>query len=97
MVIDLQKCPYGARGFNFTDPRPYIQGINTHSPTRESRVVEKCNFCADLLAEGKPPGCVTACHEKARTFGDPADADSEVRRLLFDQSGTLPISEPSGL
>ena len=78
----MVACPYGARSFNFTDPRPHIRQINPDFPTRESGVVEKCNFCADLLAEGKQPAWVGACREQAMTFGDLADANSEVRRLL---------------
>jgi len=45
-------------------------------------VVEKCNFCFELLAKGKNPACVDACKEKALVFGDLEDANSPVRELL---------------
>ena len=44
-------------------------------------VVEKCNFCVDRLARGKQPACAEASGG-AVVFGDLADANSEVRKLL---------------
>ncbi len=75
-------CPYGARSFNFTDPRPYIKHLNPDFPTRHEGVVEKCVFCPERLAEGKPPACVEACPAKALVFGDVNDPKSDVRKLL---------------
>jgi molybdopterin-containing oxidoreductase family iron-sulfur binding subunit len=53
-------------------------------------VVEKCNFCAERLREGKQPACVEAAGkapggEGALTFGDLDDGDAEVRRLLQER------------
>jgi len=75
-------CPYGARSMNYRDPRPFIREINPEFPTRTRGVVEKCNFCEERLAKGLLPACVLACKEKALTFGDLEDPQSEVRKLL---------------
>jgi molybdopterin-containing oxidoreductase family iron-sulfur binding subunit len=75
-------CPYGSRSFNWRDPRPFIQEITPDFPTRERGVVEKCTFCEERLAKGKPPACVDACKEGALVFGDLEDPESEVRQLL---------------
>jgi molybdopterin-containing oxidoreductase family iron-sulfur binding subunit len=78
----MAACPYGARSFNWRDPRPHLARVNGSYPTRARGVVEKCNFCAERLAAGAPPVCVAACRESAMTFGDLADPGSAVRRLL---------------
>ena len=77
----MAGCPFGARSFNFTDPRPYIKEVNPKFPTRMIGVVEKCNFCVERLAEGKLPACVEASEGKIH-FGDLSDPESEVRKLL---------------
>ena len=79
----MAACPYGSRSFNWRDPRTALNGIpNPDFPTRSMGVVEKCNFCAERLAEGLMPACVDACKEKALVFGDLGDPDSEVREVL---------------
>jgi molybdopterin-containing oxidoreductase family iron-sulfur binding subunit len=77
----MAACPYGSRSFNFRDPRPFIKETNKKFPTRMKGVVEKCNFCRELLAEGKKPACVEASNG-AIVFGDLEDPESEVRKLL---------------
>lgn len=78
----MAACPFGARSFNFRDPRPYIEKENPTFPTRERGVVEKCNFCEERLAVGKLPACVEACKCGALCFGDPTDPKSDVHKLL---------------
>lgn len=79
----MAACPYGARSFNWRDPRPFIKEPNPKFPTRTKGVVEKCNFCYERLAEGLMPACVEACKDsKALVFGDLEDPNSEVRRIL---------------
>lgn len=80
----MAACPFGARSFNFRDPRPAIENTNDTFPTRSKGVVEKCNFCAERLAEGKIPACVEAS-EGALVFGDLNDENSEIRKLLADE------------
>ncbi|MDL2329372.1 4Fe-4S dicluster domain-containing protein [Desulfosarcina sp. OttesenSCG-928-A07] len=77
----MAACPFGARSFNFRDPRPFIKKTNTEFPTRMKGVVEKCNFCAERLAVGKKPACVEASGG-AIAFGDLYDPNSDVRKLL---------------
>jgi molybdopterin-containing oxidoreductase family iron-sulfur binding subunit len=77
-------CPYGARSFNFEDPRPHVAQPVDY-PTRTRGVVEKCTFCSERLAEGKRPLCVEACEAigcGALVFGDAADPGSPVSTLL---------------
>ena len=78
----MAGCPYGARSFNWRDPRPFIEEVDPGFPTRTRGVVEKCNFCAERLSAGLLPACVEACPEGALTFGDFRDPDSDVRKLL---------------
>ena len=79
----MAGCPFGARSFNFMDPRPHIDDINPTFPTRMRGVVEKCTFCSELLAVGKMPLCVEASGG-AIAFGDLADPESSVRKLLAE-------------
>ena len=78
----MAACPYGARSFNWRDPRPFIDELDPDFPTRARGVVEKCNFCQERLARGLVPACVEACQEKGLLFGDLEDPDSEVREIL---------------
>jgi molybdopterin-containing oxidoreductase family iron-sulfur binding subunit len=81
-------CPYEPRSYNSTRPREYYPG---QDPTKFEVVtsgqhpkgaIEKCNFCAPRLREGKVPACVATCPAEARILGDLDDPDSEVSRLL---------------
>jgi len=78
----MAACPYGSRGFNWSDPRPHIARLNPDYPTRTKGVVEKCNFCEERLARELAPACVEACPKKAMAFGDLNDPGSSVRALL---------------
>jgi molybdopterin-containing oxidoreductase family iron-sulfur binding subunit len=81
----MMGCPYGARSFNWFDPRPYIKTYNPQFPTRTRGVVEKCNFCSERLALGLEPACVEAVKDEgAIVFGDLNDPQSEVSKLLAE-------------
>ena len=87
----MAACPYGARSFNWGDPRKAPAELNPGFPTnpayptRTKGVVEKCNFCAERLAKGQLPACVEAANaieEGTMAFGDLDDPKSEVRERL---------------
>ncbi len=77
----MAACPYGARSFNYRDPRPFIKEPNPEYPTRTIGVVEKCTFCFERLAKGLRPACVEASNG-GLLFGDLEDPNSEVRQAL---------------
>lgn len=78
----MAACPYGARSFNWRDPKPFIPVTRNNFPTRRAGVVEKCNFCEERLWKGLLPACVEACKEKALVFGDLNLSDSPVTKIL---------------
>ncbi len=81
----MVACPYGARSFNWQDPRPFIKEYNPEFPTRTRGVVEKCTFCEERRALGQPPACLEAANEVvegAIVFGDLNDPNSEIRKVL---------------
>jgi len=79
----MAACPYGARSFNWSDPRPFIkeENENREFPTRTKGVVEKCTLCYERLAKGLKPACVEAS-KGALIFGDLDDPNSEIRKVL---------------
>jgi molybdopterin-containing oxidoreductase family iron-sulfur binding subunit len=81
----MAACPYGARSFNWQDPRPAVKKMNPRFPTRTKGVVEKCSFCEERLAQGLQPACVAACREKALIFGDLRAQDSPVTKVLAER------------
>lgn len=81
-------CPYDARTFIATNTAEYYPGKGLTPfekvvyPQHQVGTVEKCNFCASRLAEGKQPACVQTCPAQARIFGDLDDPNSAVAKLL---------------
>ena len=87
----MAACPYGARSFNWGDPRKAPKELNPNFPTnlefptRSKGVVEKCTFCAEKLAKGQFPACVEAGNQVkpgVLVFGDLDDPKSELRLVL---------------
>jgi molybdopterin-containing oxidoreductase family iron-sulfur binding subunit len=90
----MAGCPYGARSFNWGDPRKFLtqEDMDPESdfPTRTRGVVEKCNFCADIIEfddngdaiPGHEPKCVAACEAGALIFGDLLNQKSRIWQLL---------------
>jgi Fe-S-cluster-containing dehydrogenase component len=79
----MAACPFGARSFNYKDPRKYDPGLekNLEFPTRMKGVVEKCTLCYERLALGLEPACVKESNG-GLIFGDLDDPHSEVRKVL---------------
>ena len=69
-------CPYGAREM---DP--------------SAGVMKKCTLCVDriynenLPVDDREPACVRTCPTNARHFGDLADPDSAVSKLVAERDG----------
>jgi len=78
----IDACPYGARYFN-----PYLK---LKRQDREGDFgVGKCTFCEHRVGIGLEPACVRNCVGKARVFGDLNDPDSDVSKLLKENSYTV--------
>ncbi len=75
-------CPYGARELD-----------------QAEGVMKKCTLCVDriynpnLPEEDRVPACVRACPAGARHFGDLADPQSPVSRLVAERGGVAPLPE----
>lgn len=93
----MAACPYSARVFNWGNPPegelniPYSP--ETSIPSKIGTVA-KCDFCPDMLRDGKLPHCVTSCPNGVIYFGDEIDdtvtnGEETVRlsTLLKDKAG----------
>lgn len=75
-------CPYGAREYD-----------------SDSGVMKKCTLCIDrihndaLPERERQPACVSTCPTGARHFGDLADPDSDVSKLVAERGGTAPLED----
>jgi tetrathionate reductase subunit B len=76
-------CPYNARFFNYKEaeewPNP-VQPRSTHG------VPQSCTLCAHRLDRGETPACVEACEYGAIVVGNLNDPDSEIVRLIAENS-----------
>lgn len=81
----MAACPYNARRFNWWRPEVPPEKINPLVPLRTDGVVEKCTFCVHRTRRGRTTRCVEACPNKARTFGNLNDPESEVSKLIASE------------
>jgi len=80
-------CPYFARRFNWVEPSIEPDRVNPNQGYLSNRirpvgVVEKCTFCLHRTRNGRYPACYEACPTGARKFGNLADPNSEVRKIM---------------
>ncbi len=75
-------CPYGARCFQW---HRGDSGDGLDWPSRTYGVVDKCDLCLHRIENGVEPACVNTCPANARVFGDMADPESEVSRLIAEE------------
>jgi molybdopterin-containing oxidoreductase family iron-sulfur binding subunit len=83
----MTACPFGARRFNWRDPKLAADDVNpdTHylgNRPRPRGVPEKCTWCIQRVRKGRYPACVEICPVGARKFGNLRDPRSEVRVVL---------------
>lgn len=100
----MMACPYEARSYNYKAPKGYFPGCGLTEfeqvgyKSHPKSAIEKCNFCAPRLREGKKPVCVVTCPAEARIFGDLDDPESQVAKLVasglararLEEQGTRP-------
>ncbi len=71
----MAACPYTTRVFNWSEPELPLEVLEkeyspeTSVPPR-CGTVEKCDFCPNMIRQGKLPDCVTACPNGVFYFGD---------------------------
>ncbi|HHH40318.1 MAG TPA: 4Fe-4S dicluster domain-containing protein [Sedimenticola sp.] len=76
-------CPYDARyEVTYADVREGRRFYGDESYRRRRPSVDKCNFCAQRVEEGRKPACVETCVGSARQFGDLDNPDDPVTRLV---------------
>lgn len=63
----MAACPFNIPKFEWDSANPRIR---------------KCNMCADLVDQGQPPACVTACPVQALTFGRRAALIAEAQARI---------------
>ncbi len=84
-------CPYGARYFNERKTGYFGVSLTPAEQLgyqkRRLGVVEKCDFCIDIVKQGQEPACVHVCPTEARHFGNLDDPDSEVSKLIRSKHG----------
>lgn len=71
----MVACPYSTRFFNWDHAKiqPPMAGMKYSSEKsypRRMGTVEKCDFCPDMIRQGRMPECVSACSMDAIYFGD---------------------------
>lgn len=63
VIADKNKC-IGCRSCVKSCPYEAIQY------DRDTKKISKCDFCLDLIEEGKEPACVSACPMRALDYGE---------------------------
>ncbi len=104
----MAACPYSTRYFNWEHPAeiPAMADI-PYTPEqgypRRVGTAEKCDFCPDMIREGRMPACIDSCDMGALYFGDEnedavTNSNGETVRLstLLDQNAGYRFMEELG-
>lgn len=95
----IAACPYSSRYFNWGRPETPAKATQAYSPEtgfpRRVGTVEKCDFCAEMLAAGQLPHCASACAKGVIYFGDQLEdavtngkgETEQLSKLLRDRAG----------
>ena len=104
----IAACPYSTRFFNWSHPDPKQSaalGKTKYSPEqsvpRRMGTVEKCDFCPDMIRQGKMPACVSGCPMNVIYFGDQnedavtnaAGVTVKLSQLLAENAGYRHLEE----
>ena len=73
----IVACPYGAR---------YLVPAGEHGGEITPGIADKCTWCYHRINQGQLPACVEICPVGSRKFGDAADEDSEIARILRERN-----------
>jgi molybdopterin-containing oxidoreductase family iron-sulfur binding subunit len=71
----MAACPYSSRVFNWEEPKlPKGAHRQPYSPETSTPpkigTVSKCDFCPDMVRQGKLPACVKSCPNGVYYYGD---------------------------
>ncbi len=78
VVVDKRVCI----GCGFcVDACPY----DARHLDRQTKQVDKCDFCLSRIERGQDPACVATCTAHAKYFGDLEDRGSDVSRLVYEE------------
>ncbi|TCS81276.1 4Fe-4S dicluster domain-containing protein [Tepidibacillus fermentans] len=55
---------------------------NARIEVKQSKTIQKCNFCSSELEKGGEPACVKTCIPEARIFGDLDDPNSKISQEI---------------
>lgn len=104
----MAACPYSTRFFNWSAPSAEQRaevGDIAYSPEqsipRRKGTVEKCDFCPDMIRQGKMPACVSGCPMDVIYFGDQNEdavtnasgVTVKLSKLLEDNAGYRHLEE----
>ena len=89
----VPACPYGSRYLQEylpikNNPKPYVKDVPELAkiPVKSLRVVDKCDFCSLRLEAGQEEtACTRNCFGKAIVFGDLADSNSRISKLVASE------------
>jgi len=95
--------------FTYKWDAPLEQQLNPDVTVREKGVMEKCTFCIQRIRLAKDaakddgrrkvrdgevtPACVQSCPTEAMVFGNRADPDSRVSKMLHDERAYKVLEE----